>query len=90
MPADGIAALKRSAIRYVAQAHTPTLLMHGENDNDVPIAEAEQFFIALMDVGVETQMIRYPREGHGLRETKHIADSIDRSIAWYKKYFGGS
>ena len=81
---------ERSPIRYVNKVRTPTLFLHGENDNDVPIAEAEQFFIALMDTGVETQMVRYPREGHGLRETKHIADSITRSIAWYKKHFGAS
>ena len=78
---------KRSPLRYVAQAKTPTLLIHGENDNDVPIAEAEQFYIGLKDVGVETAMLRYPREGHGLREPRHIVDSIDRSIAWYEKYF---
>jgi len=34
-----------------------------ENDSDVPIAEAEQYYIALKDVGVETVMVRYPREG---------------------------
>ena len=78
---------KRSALRYVAQVKTPTLLIHGENDNDVPIAESEQFYIGLKDVGVETAMLRYPREGHGLREPKHVVDSIDRSIAWYEKYF---
>jgi dipeptidyl aminopeptidase/acylaminoacyl peptidase len=78
---------KRSPLRYVAQAKTPTLLIHGENDNDVPIAEAEQFYIALKDVGVETAMLRYPREGHGLREPKHVVDSIDRSIAWYERFF---
>ena len=32
------------------------LLVHGENDNDVPIAEAEQFFVALRDVGVEAEI----------------------------------
>ena len=78
---------QRSALRYVAQVHTPVMLMHGENDNDVPIAEAEQFYIALKDVGLETVMVRYPREGHGLREPKHQVDSIDRSIAWYEKHF---
>jgi dipeptidyl aminopeptidase/acylaminoacyl peptidase len=78
---------RRSPLRYVAQAKTPTLLIHGENDNDVPIAEAEQFYIALKDVGVETAMLRYPREGHGLREPKHVVDSIDRSIAWYERFF---
>jgi len=79
--------LQRSALRHVANAHTPTLLMHGENDNDVPIAEAEQFYIALKDVGSEAVMVRYPREGHGLRESKHVVDSIDRSIKWYEKHF---
>ena len=55
--------------------------------DDVPIAEAEQFYIALKDVGVPTVMVRYPREGHGLRETKHIADAMERSMAWYDRWF---
>ena len=80
-------AWERSALKHVAAAHTPTMLMHGENDNDVPIAEAEQFFIALKDVGTEAIFVRYPREGHGLAETKHQIDSIDRCIAWYEKHF---
>ena len=62
----------------IHKVKTPTLFLHGENDNDVPIAEAEQFFIALHDVGVETVLVRYPREGHGLRETTHV---VDRSSA---------
>lgn len=78
---------KRSPLRYVAQVKTPTLIIHGENDNDVPIAEAEQWYIALQDVGVETVMVRYPREGHGLREPRHTVDCIDRSIAWYERHF---
>ena len=77
----------RSAIRYVNKVKTPVMFVHGENDNDVPIAEAEQFFIALKDVGVETVMVRYPREGHGIRETKHVADVVDRSIGWYERWF---
>jgi dipeptidyl aminopeptidase/acylaminoacyl peptidase len=86
-------AWERSALKHIAAAHTPTLIIHGENDNDVPIAEAEQMFIALKDLGVETVFLRYPREGHGLSETKHQIDSTDRSIAWYEKHFasqGGS
>ncbi len=80
---------QRSSLKYVAQVHTPVMLMHGENDADVPIAEAEQFYIGLKDVGVETVFVRYPREGHGLREPKHLVDSIDRSIKWYEKHFPG-
>ena len=45
---------QRSSLKYVAQVHTPVMLMHGENDADVPIAEAEQFYIGLKDAGVET------------------------------------
>jgi dipeptidyl aminopeptidase/acylaminoacyl peptidase len=34
-------------------------------------------------------MVRYPREGHGLREPKHVVDLIERSAKWYEKYFPG-
>jgi dipeptidyl aminopeptidase/acylaminoacyl peptidase len=78
---------ERSALKHIAAVATPTMLMHGENDPDVPIAEAEQYFVALKDVGVETIFVRYPREGHGIRETRHVVDSINRSIAWYEKHF---
>lgn len=78
---------ERSSLRYAGKVRTPVMLIHGENDNDVPIAEAEQYYIALKDVGVDTVFVRYPREGHGLQEPKHTVDSIDRSIAWYLKYF---
>ena len=78
---------ERSALKHVAKAHTPTMLVHGENDNDVPIAEAEQFYIALRDVGTDAIMVRYPREGHGVREPKHVVDFTERSIRWYEKYF---
>ncbi|HEV3060505.1 MAG TPA: S9 family peptidase [Vicinamibacterales bacterium] len=79
---------ERSAIRYANRVKTPTMFVHGENDNDVPIAEAEQFYIALKDVGVETIMVRYPREGHGIRETRHAIDVFERSVAWYERHFG--
>lgn len=78
---------ERSALKHVANVKTPTMLVHGENDNDVPIAESEQYYIALKDVGVETILVRYPREGHGIREPQHIVDLIDRSIAWYEAHF---
>ena len=80
-------AWERSALKHIAAAHTPTLIIHGENDNDVPIAEAEQLFVALKDVGTEVVFLRYPREGHGLSETKHFIDAMERSIAWYEKHF---
>ena len=81
---------RRSSLRYVAHVKTPVMLMHGENDNDVPVAESEQFYMGLKDSGTETVMVRYPREGHGIREPKHIVDMIDRSIAWYEKHFASA
>jgi dipeptidyl aminopeptidase/acylaminoacyl peptidase len=78
---------ERSAIRYVHQVRTPLLLSHGDNDLLVNPAEIEQYFTALKDVGVEVVMLRYPREGHGMRETQHIADFIQRSMAWYDTHF---
>jgi dipeptidyl aminopeptidase/acylaminoacyl peptidase len=78
---------ERSALKHVARVRTPTMLVHGENDNDVPIGESEQFYVALKDVGVEAVMVRYPREGHGLAEPKHIVDLMERSVAWYERHF---
>jgi dipeptidyl aminopeptidase/acylaminoacyl peptidase len=78
---------QRSPLKQVARVKTPTMFIHGENDNDVPIAEAEQFFIALKDIGVDTIMLRYPREGHGLSENAHIVDAMNRSLEWYDHYF---
>jgi dipeptidyl aminopeptidase/acylaminoacyl peptidase len=78
---------ERSALKHVANVRTPTMLVHGENDPDVPIAEAEQYYIALRDVGVDAIMVRYPREGHGIAESRHTVDFIGRSIRWYEKYF---
>ena len=80
---------ERSPLKHVARVKTPVMFLHGENDNDVPIAEAEQFYIALKDVGVETIMVRYPREGHGIREARHQVDVIERSIDWYAAHFNG-
>ena len=78
---------ERSALKHVAKVKTPTMLLQGENDVDVPITESEQFYIALKDVGVETVMVRYPREGHAIREPKHQIDIIDRSMRWFDEHF---
>lgn len=80
-------AWERSALKHVANVHTPVMLMHGSNDPDVPINQAEEYYIALKDVGDEVIFVIYPREGHGLREVGHQVDCLDRSIAWYKAHF---
>lgn len=80
----------RSAIRLVNKVHTPVMFIHGDNDQLVNPAEIEQLYIGLKDVGVETRMVRYPREGHGIRESQHLEDIIARSIAWYDSHWTSS
>lgn len=75
-----------SPLRYVRQVQTPTLFIHGENDNDVHITQAEEMYMALKRRGVETVLVRYPREGHGLREPKHRVDALERTINWFDRY----
>jgi dipeptidyl aminopeptidase/acylaminoacyl peptidase len=62
------------------------MLIHGELDQDVVVTEAEQMFNALKQVGVEAVFLRYPREGHGLREPRHVVDAMERSVAWYERH----
>ena len=75
-----------SPIRYIRQAQTPTLFIHGENDNDVHITQAEEMYMALKRRGVETVLVRYPREGHGLREPRHRVDALERTLNWFDRY----
>jgi dipeptidyl aminopeptidase/acylaminoacyl peptidase len=75
-----------SPLRYVKQAQTPTLFIHGEQDNDVHITQAEEMYTALKRRGVETVLVRYPREGHGLREPKHRVEALERTLAWFDRY----
>ncbi len=86
-PWDDYDALWRwSPIRYVKQVETPTLFIHGEQDNDVHITQAEEMYMALRRRNVETVLVRYPREGHGLREPRHRVDALERTLAWFDKY----
>lgn len=77
---------QRSPLRYVSQAQTPTMFIHGEQDNDVHITQAEEMYTALKRRGIETVLVRYPREGHGLREPKHRVDALERTLAWFDRY----
>ena len=54
-----------SPLAHVKHATTPTLFIHGEADNDVPITQAEEMYTALRKLGVAATLARYPGEGHG-------------------------
>jgi dipeptidyl aminopeptidase/acylaminoacyl peptidase len=75
-----------SPLRYVRQVQTPTMFIHGEQDNDVHITQAEEMYMALRRRGIDTVFVRYPREGHGLREPRHRQDALERTLAWFDKY----
>ena len=75
-----------SPLRYIRQVQTPTMFIHGENDNDVHITQAEEMYMGLKRRNVDSVLVRYPREGHGLREPKHRVDALERTIAWFEHY----
>lgn len=77
---------KWSPLAHVGNVKTPTLLLHGENDNDVHITQAEQMFTAIREQGIEAELVRYPREGHGFREPKHRLDSLQRTLEWFDRF----
>lgn len=76
----------RSAITYTARVTTPTLIVHGEKDECVPVNQAYAFQRALRERGVPTELVVYPREGHGPREQKHLHDLEERMVRWFKQY----
>jgi len=77
-----------SAIHYVDRVTTPTLIMHGADDIIVPVGQGYEFFRALKDHGVPTELVIYPREPHGFRERGHNIDRFQRFLAWFQRYLG--
>jgi dipeptidyl aminopeptidase/acylaminoacyl peptidase len=78
--------IKSSPMTFVKNAKTPTLLLQGEDDTTDPIGQSQQFYRGLKRYGVESDLVLYPREPHGLREEKHLVDRLTRILAWYDKY----
>jgi dipeptidyl aminopeptidase/acylaminoacyl peptidase len=76
----------RSPVTFVKNVKTPTLLLNGEEDTTDPIGQVGQFHRGLERYHVESELVVYPREGHGIREQKHQIDVLNRVIAWYQKY----
>jgi len=75
-----------SPLTFVQNCKTPTLIVHGETDSIVPIAGSYEFYHALKALGVETEMVVYPREDHWIQERAHQIDFQNRMLAWYAKY----
>jgi dipeptidyl aminopeptidase/acylaminoacyl peptidase len=65
---------------------TPTLFMGGEKDFNVPIAGGEQMYQALKSLGVDTQLVVYPGQFHGLSIPSYERDRLQRYLNWFNKY----
>ncbi len=61
-------------------------LYEGRNDSGVPVGQAYEFYKGLKDVGVETELVIYPRERHNIQERGHQLDVQRRMLAWFDKY----
>jgi len=65
---------------------TPTLFMCGEDDFNVPLLNTEQMYQALRSLGVETQLIIYPGENHGISVPSYQRDRLQRYLDWYDRH----
>ena len=65
---------------------TPTLFLGGERDFNVPVQGGQQMYQALRSLGIDTQLIIYPNENHGIQRPSYQKDRMERYLAWYDKY----
>lgn len=82
--------IKLSPFFQVANVKTPTLVMCGQEDWNVPLINSEQLYQALRRLGVPTELVIYPGEGHGISRPSFQTDRYERYLAWYDKYVKGS
>ncbi|MEM9409102.1 MAG: S9 family peptidase [Acidobacteriota bacterium] len=78
-----------SPFNKVEKVTTPTLVMGGALDWNVPILNSEQLYQALRRRGIETQLVVYPNEHHGIRRPSFQKDRLERYLAWYDRYVKG-
>lgn len=80
---------RQSPMKYIANARTPTLVIHSEQDYRCDIEQGEQIFVALKRLGVDTEMVRFPDEPHGLsrqgRTDRRIA-RLKHILRWFDRY----
>jgi dipeptidyl aminopeptidase/acylaminoacyl peptidase len=78
--------LARSPVAAVDERTAPTLILHGEQDQCVPVGQAHELHYALRAAGVPTEMVVYPREGHQSVEPAHLEDQRRRVVAWFERH----
>ncbi len=77
---------KSSAINFIKQAHTPTLVVVGDRDGECPAPQSYEFWHALRSQHVPTQLVVYPNEGHGFADPEHRRDVLERAVEWFGRY----
>ena len=80
----------RSPMKYVNNVKTPTMILHGQVDTRVPLAQAQEFYMALKERKVPVEFVVYPREGHGFTEPRHQMDRVRRYVRFFARYLGVS
>jgi dipeptidyl aminopeptidase/acylaminoacyl peptidase len=81
--------MKHSPISYVADIHTPLLILHSDNDLRCPISEGEQLFISLKYLGRQTKLVRFEGQTHDLSRNGHPRSRVIRlhEIAdWFNQH----
>jgi len=79
---------KYSPYNFAQNVTTPLMITHGEQDRRVPIAQAEQYYTLLKKLGKKVEFVRFPREGHGIREPNHVIDLFGRQLRWFDEHLG--
>ena len=75
-----------SPIHKLDKVKAPLLVLHGENDTNVPLVEAKQVAEELKKRGVPVQSVIFPGEGHGFRKTANRVRSTVEIVGWFEKY----
>ena len=75
-----------SPMNFIDNAKTPLLLIHGAADRRVPVGQAKELHTAFRVRGIPTELVVYPRAGHGLREQAQRRDATERTIAWFERW----
>ncbi len=76
---------KSSPITYIKNVKTPTLIAVGDSDAECPAPQSFEFWHALKTLGVKTELIVYPNEGHAVRKPEHVQDLLERTIVWFNE-----
>jgi dipeptidyl aminopeptidase/acylaminoacyl peptidase len=80
---------EQSPIHHVDKVKTPTLVITGDSDTRVPPGQSHEFYRALKLRGVETRLVLYPREPHGLAEPRHRAHYFRIILDWIDEHVRG-